>query len=80
METYATLMIILLCWAILLVADLVVSGLLRLAAKVPFRKAFRWGLVALLVPPVVIAYGTFVEEQVRGQGTPAGVRRPAGKF
>jgi predicted MPP superfamily phosphohydrolase len=54
-------MIILLCWAILLVADLVVSGLLRLAAKVPFRKAFRWGLVALLVPPVVIAYGTLVE-------------------
>ena len=35
METYATLMIILLCWAILLVADLVVSGLLRLVAKVP---------------------------------------------
>ena len=61
METYATLMIILLCWAILLVADLVVSGLLRLVAKVPFRKAFRWGLLALLVPPVVIAYGTLVE-------------------
>ena len=54
-------MIILLCWAILLVADLVVSGLLRLVAKVPFRKAFRWGLVALLVPPLVIAYGTLVE-------------------
>lgn len=61
METYATLMIILLCWAILLVADLVVSGLLRLVAKVPLRKAFRWGLLALLVPPVVIAYGTLVE-------------------
>ncbi len=61
METYATLMIIALCWAILLVADLVVSGLLRLVAKVPFRKAFRWGLVTLLVPPVVIAYGTLVE-------------------
>ena len=61
METSATLMIILLCWAILLVADLVVSGLLRLAAKVPFRKAFRWGLVALLMPLVVIAYGTLVE-------------------
>ena len=61
METYATLMIILLCWAILLVADLVVSGLLRLVAKVPFRKAFKWGMVALLVPPVVIAYGTLVE-------------------
>ena len=54
-------MIILLCWAILLVADLVVSGLLRLVAKVPFRKAFKWGLVAILMPPVVIAYGTLVE-------------------
>ena len=54
-------MIILLCWAILLIADLVVSGLLRLVAKMPFRKAFRWGLVALLMPPVVIAYGTLVE-------------------
>ena len=61
METYATLMIILLCWAILLVADLVVSGLLRLVAKVPFRKAFRWGLLALLVPPMVIAYGSVVD-------------------
>ncbi len=61
METSATLMIILLCWAILLVADLVVSGLLRLIGKVPFRKAFRWGLLSLLVPPVVIAYGSVVD-------------------
>ena len=61
METYATLMIILLCWAILLATDLVVSGLLRLVAKVPFRKAFRWGLLALLVPPMVIAYGSVVD-------------------
>lgn len=61
METYATLMIILLCWAILLATDLVVSGLLRLVAKMPFRKAFRWGLVALLVPPMVIAYGSVVD-------------------
>ena len=61
METYATLMIILLCWAILLATDLVVSGLLRLVAKMPFRKAFKWGLVALLVPPMVIAYGSVVD-------------------
>ena len=54
-------MIILLCWAILLATDLVVSGLLRLVAKVPFRKAFRWGLLSLLVPPVVIAYGSVVD-------------------
>ena len=54
-------MIILLCWAILLATDLVVSGLLRLVAKVPFRKAFRWGLLVLLVPPMVIAYGSVVD-------------------
>lgn len=54
-------MIILLCWAILLATDLVMSGLLRLVAKVPFRKAFRWGLLALLVPPMVIAYGSVVD-------------------
>ncbi len=54
-------MIILLCWVMLLVTDLAVSGVLRLVAKVPLRKAFRWGLVALLVPPVVVAYGTIIE-------------------
>ena len=61
METYAALMVILLCWVMLLVTDLAVSGVLRLVAKVPLRKAFRWGLVALLVPPVVVAYGTIIE-------------------
>ena len=48
-------MIIALFWIVLVVADLCVSLGLKLTAKVPFRKAFRWGLVALLVPPVVIA-------------------------
>lgn len=61
METSVTLMIIALFWIVLVVADLCVSLGLKLTAKVPFRKAFRWGLVALLVPPVVIAYGTLVE-------------------
>ena len=56
-----TLMIIVLCWVILLAADLVVSGVARLVAKAPFGKVFKWGLLALLVPPVVIAYGTVVE-------------------
>ena len=61
METSVTLMIIVLCWVILLAADLVVSGVARLVAKAPFGKVFKWGLLALLVPPVVIAYGTVVE-------------------
>lgn len=61
METSVTLMIIVSFWILLMVVDLFVSLLLRLTAKVPFRKAFRWGLLSLLVAPVVIAYGTLVE-------------------
>lgn len=54
-------MIIALFWIVLVVADLCVSLVLKLTAKVPFRKAFRWGLLSLLVPPVVIAYGSVVD-------------------
>lgn len=61
METSVTLMIIVSFWILLMVVDLFVSLILRLTTKVPFRKAFRWGLLSLLVPPVVIAYGTLVE-------------------
>ena len=61
METSVTLMIIALFWIVLVVADLCVSLGLKLTAKVLFRKAFRWGLLSLLVPPMVIAYGTLVE-------------------
>ena len=48
-------MIIVFFWILLVVADLFVSLILRLTAKIPFKKAFRWGLLSLLVPPVVIA-------------------------
>lgn len=61
METSVTLMIIAIFWIVLVVADLCVSLVLKLTAKVPFRKAFRWGLLSLLVPPVVIAYGSVVD-------------------
>ena len=61
METSATLMIIAFCWIMLVVADLVVSGVVRLTAKVPFKKVFLWGLLSLAVPPAVIGYGILVE-------------------
>ena len=61
METSATLMIIALCWIMLVVADLVVSGFVRLTAKVQFKKVFLWGLLSLAVPPAVIGYGILVE-------------------
>ena len=54
-------MIIALCWAVLTATNLVVSWALKLTAKVPFNRAFRWGLLSLLVPPVVITYGSVVE-------------------
>lgn len=54
-------MIIALCWIMLVVADLVVSGVVRLTAKVQFKKVFLWGLLSLAVPPAVIGYGILVE-------------------
>ena len=52
-ELSSTLMIILLCWIILTVADVAVCGLLKLIFGLPFKKAFLWGLLSLLLPPVL---------------------------
>lgn len=60
MEATVTLLIILFCWVMLVVADIAVSFILRLTAKIPFKKAFLWGLLSLVVPPVGIAYGACV--------------------
>ena len=60
-ELSSTLMIILLCWIILTIADLTVCGLLKLIFGLPFKKAFLWGLLALLLPPIIIAYGSLIE-------------------
>ena len=50
-EASATLMIIVLCWILLIIADAAVGGLLKLVFGVPFKKAFLWGLLSLMVPP-----------------------------
>ena len=60
-ELSSTLMIILLCWIILTISDLAVCGLLKLIVGIQFKKAFLWGLLALLLPPVIIAYGSLIE-------------------
>ena len=41
------------------VLDVIVSGLLASLRLVPFRKAFRIGLLAWLIPLLMLAYGTF---------------------
>ena len=60
-EATATIMIIILCWLILTVLDAAVCGLLSLCCGVAFKKAFLWGLLSLLLPPVFIAYGAIWE-------------------
>jgi predicted MPP superfamily phosphohydrolase len=60
-ELSSTLMIILLCWIILTITELAVCGLLKLIFGLPFKKTFLWGLLALLLPPIIIAYGSLIE-------------------
>jgi predicted MPP superfamily phosphohydrolase len=60
-EIFSTLMILILCWIVLLVLDLAVSGVIRAVAGVPFKRAFLWGLLSLLLPPAAILYGSLIE-------------------
>ena len=60
-EIFSTLMILILCWIVLLVLDLAVSGVIRAVAGVSFKRAFLWGLLSLLLPPGAILYGSLIE-------------------
>lgn len=63
-ETHVTLAILLVCWIMLLTADILICGILKLIAGIPFKKAFLWGCLSLLIPPVAIAYGSLVERNL----------------
>lgn len=54
-------MIIFACWLILLALDILICAGLRLFFGIPFAKALLWGMTSLLLPPVLTAYGTFIE-------------------
>ena len=60
-EASATLMIVVLCWIVLTIADASVGLMLKLMFGIPFRKAFLWGLLSLLLPPLAIGYGALIE-------------------
>jgi predicted MPP superfamily phosphohydrolase len=60
-EASATLMIVVLCWIVLTIADASVGLMLKLMLGIPFRKAFLWGLLSLLLPPLAIGYGALIE-------------------
>ena len=63
-EIFATLSIMIVCWTALLTTDLAVSGILKLALSIRFRKAFLWGCLSLLVPPLAIAWGALAERNM----------------
>jgi predicted MPP superfamily phosphohydrolase len=60
-EIFSTLMILILCWIVLLVLDLAVSGIIRGVAGIPFNRVFLWGLLSLLLPPAAVLYGSLIE-------------------
>lgn len=63
-ELLSTLILLLLSCLVFAVLDLFVSGILTFAIGVSFKKLFCWGLLSLLVPPAVIAYGMLVERNI----------------
>lgn len=59
-EASAVVMIIIVCWIVILVLDAVVCGVVSLLAGVGFRKAFLWGLLAMVLPPLFMLYGAMI--------------------
>lgn len=59
-EATSTISILVLCWLILIVLDLCISGLIALMSDILFRKAFLLGLISLALPPLFILYGTLI--------------------
>lgn len=63
-ELFATLSILLTCLVLLAAADTLACLILKLAAGIPFRKAFLWGCISFLIPPMAIAYGAIIERNL----------------
>ena len=60
-EVMITLVLLLLCWAILAVADTAVAGVAAIIGGVRFRTVFLWGLISFLIPVFAFAWGTLFE-------------------
>ena len=63
-EIFSTLSIIISCWVALLAADAIVCLVLKFACGIPFKMAFLWGCLSLLIPPIAIAYGSLIERNM----------------
>lgn len=60
-EIIISLVMLILCWAVLAVADAVVAGIATLLGGVRFRTVFRWGLLSFIIPASAFTYGTLLE-------------------
>ncbi len=60
-ELTSTLILLGICCLLLIATDCIVATLLWLTIKVAFRRVFLWGLLTLALPPLLFAYGYFVE-------------------
>lgn len=63
-ETTSVIGILIICWVILIILDLSICGIIRLAFGKAFRKMFLQGLYSLLLPPAFIAYGIMIERNI----------------
>ena len=60
-EAFSVFAILLVACLALLVLDALVAGLLALLCRLGFWRCFRWGLLSLLLPPLMLLYGVLVE-------------------
>ena len=60
-EAFSIIAILLVACLALLVLDALVAGLLALLCRLGFWRCFRWGLLSLLLPPLLLLYGVLVE-------------------
>ena len=60
-ELLTTLILLIICWLFLTVADVAVSGAVALLGGSRFRIVFLRGLWSLCIPVILMAYGMLVE-------------------
>ena len=59
-EAIAITGILVVCSVGILIGDAAVSGIIAVASNITFKKAFITGLLALFIPPLVMAYGAWI--------------------
>lgn len=59
-EAIAITGILVVCSVGILIGDAAVSGIIAVASNITFKKAFTTGLLALFIPPLVMAYGAWI--------------------